>query len=448
MPLFAGNLKLELAEANSKIIELERKIKQKEEEQKLIEKERDNYKKITMSNTLINSEQQNEIDKLLEQKNSLEKEIENKSKEKEDLDAKITEKKSQYIEFDDAVLLQSFDLYKPQYEFANSSMYKQCLNETREKQKQLIKESKAAICIKQWSVEGSLAKGRKFVEDNIRQILKTFNIECENAINKVKFNNFDSSKKRIENAYSSLNKLNDTNKISIQPEYLDLKIDELKLAYEYSRKVQEEKEELRQQREMQREEQRLAKELEEKRAEIEKEQEHYNNALKRLIEQIEVEKQEERKIVLIEKKEEIENNLIDLDKALKDVDYREANQRAGYVYIISNIGTFGEDIYKIGMTRRLDPQDRIDELGGASVPFRFDVHAFIFSDDAPKLEASLHKAFENKKVNMINGRKEFFNVTLEEIEEVVKKNHDKTVDFKYTADAEQYRESVLIKKGG
>ena len=115
-------------------------------------------------------------------------------------------------------------------------------------------------------------------------------------------------------------------------------------------------------------------------------------------------------------------------------------------FLISNIGTFGENVYKIGMTRRLEPQDRVDELGGASVPFRFDVHALIFSNDAPALEAALHRAFETKRVNMVNGRKEFFNVTLEEIEAVVKENHDKTVEFTYFPEAEQYRETLLIKK--
>ena len=127
------------------------------------------------------------------------------------------------------------------------------------------------------------------------------------------------------------------------------------------------------------------------------------------------------------------------------MDYREANIKAGYVYIISNIGAFGENIYKIGMTRRLDPMDRVDELGDASVPFNFDVHAMIFSDDAPSLEAILHKEFENKKVNMINNRKEFFNVTLEEIKQVVHSNYDKVVEFIDVPAAEQYRESLKIK---
>lgn len=131
---------------------------------------------------------------------------------------------------------------------------------------------------------------------------------------------------------------------------------------------------------------------------------------------------------------------------IKDLDYREANQRAGYVYVISNIGAFGENIYKIGMTRRLNPQDRVDELGDASVPFNFDVHAMIFSDDAPALENALHKAFENRKVNMVNHRREFFNVTLDEIKDVIRQNYDKTVEFVDIPDAEQYRESLKMRQ--
>lgn len=149
---------------------------------------------------------------------------------------------------------------------------------------------------------------------------------------------------------------------------------------------------------------------------------------------------------LLLKKAELESQLSEIDKALNDVDYRQANMRAGYVYIISNIGAFGENVYKIGMTRRLEPQERIDELGDASVPFNFDVHAMIFSDDAPALEAALHRAFENRKLNMVNQRREFFNVTLDEIKEVVKKNFDKTVEFIDVPDAEQYRISMRMKE--
>lgn len=119
---------------------------------------------------------------------------------------------------------------------------------------------------------------------------------------------------------------------------------------------------------------------------------------------------------------------------------------AGYVYIISNVGAFGEGIYKIGMTRRLEPMDRVDELGDASVPFDFDVHALIFSDNAPALEAALHRAFEDRKLNMINTRREFFRVSLDEIKAVVKENFDKTVDFIDVPPAEQFRQSELLRK--
>ena len=175
---------------------------------------------------------------------------------------------------------------------------------------------------------------------------------------------------------------------------------------------------------------------------MEKEQTHYQTAYEKLKAQIE---QNPDNADLLQKQQEMEATLSDIDKALTDIDYRQANMRAGYVYVISNIGSFGKDIYKIGMTRRLEPQDRIDELGGASVPFNFDVHAMIFSDDAPALETALHKAFEDKKVNMVNHRREFFHVTLDEIKEVIKKNFDKTVEFIDIPDAEQYRVSQKMR---
>ena len=153
-----------------------------------------------------------------------------------------------------------------------------------------------------------------------------------------------------------------------------------------------------------------------------------------------------KKTVLEEKLDEMQAQVAKIDKNLADIDYREANQRVGYVYVISNIGSFGENIYKIGMTRRLNPQERVDELGNASVPFNFDVHAMIFSKDAPALENALHHAFDDRKVNMVNKRREFFNVSLDEIEKVVKENFDGSVEFEKTALAEQYRESLKIKK--
>lgn len=353
--------------------------------------------------------------------------------------------KSEIIELDDEILFQDFGLYKPQYDFADIDQYKDKLNEIKLQQKELIKQSRAAICKKNWKVEGSEQEGKKLSIENVKQIIRNFNIECDIVIDKVKFSNYENSKSRIFKAFEMQNKLNKTNSVELTWDYYLSKINELNLSFEYKQKKKEEKEELRRQRELKKEEDKVAQEIEEKRGEYEKEQAHYENAVRKLQEQIDIEQSEERKQILLERKSELDNNLIDIDKALQDLDYRAANQRAGYVYIISNIGAFGENVFKIGMTRRIDPEDRISELSGASVPFRFDIHAMIFSDDAPKLETALHNAFADKKLNLANSRKEFFRVSLGEIKNVIKNNYDKAVEFKNLPDAEQFRISEMIR---
>ncbi len=147
-----------------------------------------------------------------------------------------------------------------------------------------------------------------------------------------------------------------------------------------------------------------------------------------------------------EKVYELNARLEEIKRQKEDVDYRIKNTKAGYVYVISNIGSFGENVYKIVMTRRLDPMDRVRELGGASVPFRYDVHAIIFSDNAPEFEASLHKTFSHRRVNKINERKEFFKVTLGEIKEVVNQNHNAVIEFTMVAEAQEFRETKLLVK--
>lgn len=359
------------------------------------------------------------------------------------LSEEIQSKKGEIVELDETILLQEFGMYSPIYDFASSEMYKDRLDAVRTEQKNMILYKTAATCSTNWTLNGSEAQGRVMTNQNIKQILRCFNDECDMLISKVKFNNIIAYIDKIYKSSDALNRMNSKNAVRLSPDYVKLKIDELQLAYEYAQKKQAEKEEQKRIREQMREEARLLKEIEEARKDIEKEQKHYTNALLKLNKQLES-CDEIEKEVLLEKKQEIESHLTKLDVAIQDIDYREANKKAGYVYIISNIGSFGEGVYKIGMTRRLDPMERVDELGDASVPFKFDVHAMIFSDDAPKLESALHRAFENKKVNMINSRREFFKVSLDEIEEVIKNNYDKTVEFERTPQAEQYRESIKI----
>lgn len=307
----------------------------------------------------------------------------------------INYKRDQLLVLDEQLLLESFALYEPRYHFISSEEYKLKLDNIRLHQKELIKTNKAVIGNMNWTVNNSSSEGKKMVKEMIKLIIRTFNTECDACVEKVKFNNIETFEKRIIASRDALEKLGRLMNITISNEFFKLKLNELYLAHEYQLKKQEEKEEQKALREQIREENKIQKELEEARKNIDKEKIHYTNAYSKLQTQIQNCTNEIEKELLLQKANEIETTLQEIDEKIKSLDYREANQKAGYVYIISNIGSFGEDIYKIGMTRRLEPMDRISELGDASVPFNFDVHALIFSNDAPKLEAILHKEFES-----------------------------------------------------
>lgn len=216
------------------------------------------------------------------------------------------------------------------------------------------------------------------------------------------------------------------------------------LAFEYQVKKQDEKEELRRLREEQREQQKLEQEIKAARDKIAKEKKHFSVALVDLEAKLATSIDPVDRQNIKDKIAEIREKFHALEDEEKVVDYREKNAKAGYVYIISNLGSFGENVFKIGMTRRLDPHERIYELGDASVPFVFDVHAMIFSDDAPALEAKLHGHFNANRLNKINGRKEFFKANLEDIEAVLRENYDRVFDLVKHAPAEQYRESLKL----
>lgn len=363
-------------------------------------------------------------------------------KQNEKLSDSINTLKEKIIEFEETISVQDFGLYTPRYNFVTAEEYKIALDKLRTEQKDMIKKDTAIEGSTTWTVNGSVNQGKKMVKDMKKLCLRAFNSDCDDLINRVKYNNYEMSLKKIHQSAEAIEKLGKIMSIFISPKYINSKIDELHLAFEYQTKKYEEKEAQKAARAEMREAAKLQKEIEEQRKKIEKEQSHYHAAYQKLLKQL---KDSPENADLLKKKNELEAKLDDIEKAIHDIDYREANQKAGYVYIISNIGAFGENVYKIGMTRRLDPQDRIDELGDASVPFNFDVHAMIFSDNAPALEAALHKAFEDRKVNMVNTRREFFNVTLDEIKEVVRKNFDKTIEFVDVPDAEQFRVSQKMR---
>ena len=386
----------------------------------------------------------NHIKELQNQEAALNQSISEKNTTLLSLDNEIADRKKLIISFNDDISVQDFALYQPRYSFANSTQYKDRLAQIRDKQKDMIRANAAATGDFTLLFNNSKAQGTKVVKDMQKLLIRAFNSECDEVINNVKYNNYDMSFRKITNSANQIAKLGQMLKICITTDYYNLKIEELQLALEFQIKKQEEKEEQRQLRAEERERVRLERELEEQRKKIEKEQSHYQKALLSVLKQLE-EPDKSNDADLLAKRAELENQLGVIDANLQELDYREANQKAGYVYIISNIGSFGKDVYKIGMTRRLEPMERVYELGDASVPFNFDVHAMIFTDDAPKLEAALHRAFEDRKLNMVNTRREFFNVTLDEIKEVIMNNYDKTVEFVDVPDASQYRISQKMK---
>lgn len=408
-----------------------------------IREENENLKSIMTPEMQDAANLMQRISELQNNLNGLDSQINQKTQTLNDLNMQISAKKEQLISFDDDILIQEFGLYQPRYSFNTSDEYKEAVKSTRNAQKECIKRGAAVTGNMNFIYNNSKSQGNKMVRDMQKLLLRAFNSECDETISNVKYNNYDMSLKKITTSCQAISKLGKMLSICVTTEYYNLKVKELTLALEYQIKKQEEKEQLKAARAEQREQAKLEKEIAEQHKKIEKEQTHYLTAYEKLNTQLAANPEDKD---LLAKKSELENRLADIDKALKEIDYRQANMRAGYVYVISNIGSFGEGVYKIGMTRRLDPQERVDELGDASVPFNFDVHAMIFSDDAPALETALHNAFADRKLNMVNQRREFFKVSLNEIKEVIRKNYDKTVEFIDIPDAEQYRISLKMQQ--
>ena len=285
---------------------------------------------------------------------------------------------------------------------------------------------------------------KKEVNTQGKQILRCFNAECANIIDGVTVKNVDGSRGKIQRSYDALNKIFASDGIQISKSYLASKLEELSLVYSYMVKEEEEKEQRRAIREQMVEEEKVRREIERAKQKIEKEETQFSNEVKKLMSYMQKAKDDVEKQLYIDKIQELEAKLKALQADKENVLEREQNTRAGFVYIISNIGSFGERVFKIGMTRRLEPMERIAELSSASVPFPFDVHAMIFSDDAPGLETILHQHFDAERVNKVNPRKEFFKVDLDEIKKVVLENHNATVKFVDIPDATEYRETVRL----
>lgn len=352
---------------------------------------------------------------------------------------------------DDAHLLE-VGFYEPVYEFADLPRFEKEIMRIKDRQKDMLKldgengnKGAAAYFL---NLESPVAYQRqpresaKLIKSILRLMLRAFNGECDAYIAKVNYRNIDAMKKRMESSFDQINKLAETWGCVISVKYLASRQAELQLVFEYEEQKQKEKEEQAQIREQMREEQKAAREAEKAKQQAEKEEAEYQEMLEKA--RLEAANaSEEDKAVLNSKVEELQRRISEIEDKKRAISQAMLT-RSGHVYILSNVGSFGENIYKIGMTRRLDPMDRVNELGDASVPFPFDVHALISTSDAPTLESSLHKHFGERRVNLENERKEFFNVTIEELKLELEQLTDRLgieseLQLTLVAEAKQYR---------
>lgn len=348
-----------------------------------------------------------------------------------DLEARIAQRRQDLVELDDALLLQQVGIYEYHHPLENADEYKERLRALRARIKDAVREQRAIDSSDRFAYNNSLAQGRKMTRDFSKLMLRAYNAEADSCVRSLRAGSIRSAVDRLDRCRETVARLGAMMELAVSSEYHALRVEELELTSDYLFKVQEEREEAREERERLREERRAETELAAERERLDKERSHYENTLVRL-----------RENGSPEDIAELEKRMTQIDEAIEQNDFRAANIRAGYVYVISNVGTFGPNVVKIGMTRRLDPMDRVRELGDASVPFPFDVHAIYFSDDAVTLENELHKEFAALRMNQVNLRREFFFATPIEVRDVLRTKVGALLEFTETPDATQFHQSA------
>jgi hypothetical protein len=328
-------------------------------------------------------------------------------------------------------ILQEVGIYEYRHPLSDSVAYRDRLQRLQGQIKAMtMRDGGAITATSQWSVNGSAAQGRKMVRETSKLMLRAYNAEADNLARGMKPYKLDTAIDRLNKVAFTIERLGTTMSIRVAPEYHRLRIQELELTSDFQEMLAREKDREREERERLREERKAQEEIRRERERLDKERQHHVNALAALRAKGDTE------AVL-----RMEAQLADVDRAIADMDYRAANVKAGYVYVISNIGSFGERMIKVGMTRRLDPQDRIRELSDASVPFNFDVHALFFSATARDIEAQMHQRLAPKRVNQVNLRREFFYATPAEARDILSGLTGELLQFQDQPEAVEFHQS-------
>lgn len=337
---------------------------------------------------------------------------------------------AELVELSDQRVLQDVGIYRYHHPLEDADAYKDRLSDINARITSMVKDNQAVLGADMFTFDGSLAKGRRMVADLSKLMLRAYNAEADNCVRSLRNGNISTAKKRLEKSMESIQKLGVIMELRVNPDYHQLRVEELELTSDFQMKVQEQKEREREERAQLREQRRAEQELAAEKERLEKERSHYESVLAQL-------RAKGDDVAAAD----LATRLADIKEAIEANDYRIANIRAGYIYVISNIGAMGGGIVKIGMTRRLEPRDRVRELGDASVPFLYDTHALFFSDDAVSLENELHKAFADRRVNFVNERREFFFATPAEVRDVLREKVGGLLEFNEEPEAPEFYQS-------
>jgi len=356
-----------------------------------------------------------------------------------ELRAEQAELSKSIVETSNTMLLQEVGVYRFAHPLDDAPAYKARLDLLEAEYSEIIKANRAVSTTQKWAVNGSEKEGAKMVGDLAKLMLRSYNNEVENVVKKLKAHTLETAVARLEKLRATIAKLGGSMKLAITAEYHELRLRELRLTADFRQKEEDEREQLRAQRERFKDEEKARKEQEAEQERLEvlldKERQQYENAIASL------EARGDHAAIA-----ERQHRLAEIQQMLDGAIARAANLRAGFVYVISNVGAFGEGVVKIGLTRRLEPYERIRELHNASVPFRFDVHAVVFSDDAVGLETALHRMFEDQRVNLTNTHKEFFLMTPDAAKNAIAKLHGDLLTFVDVAEATEWRQSGAMRR--
>jgi hypothetical protein len=350
--------------------------------------------------------------------------------------AELAELESHLVKAREELILQEVGVYDYHHRLEDSIAYKDRLETLRDRIREMSKKDGGAVRgATSWMVNNSASQGRKMVNEFSKLLLRAYNGEADVLVYKMRPYKLDAAVDQLDKARATIVRLGGTMNISITDEYHRLRLDELRYTADFLAMKEAEREAERAEKERLREEAKARKEFEAEKARLLKEQAHYANALARI-----------RETGSAEEIAAAEAKLAEIDEAIHGVEDREANIRAGYVYVISNIGSFGPEVVKIGMTRRLEPMDRVRELGDASVPFRYDVHALVFSDDAVTLETRLHQALATRRINLVNHRREFFHATPAEVKSLLTAADGSVLEFVEDPEADEWHQSCNTRR--